>query len=272
MSTEKTNKPSKKKRRPTQQAEQPLLQHEPDRTPVTTSNALIQKFTKAHVAFVRAFCKALQYAKEAGETLLKLQSQTGLKGAALFAFVREQAEVVVSDRSCYLYLRIASRWNELQVVAGDNLTDMSLSQAVKLLQQTKEAKPPQPGKGKDKPALTSDQPKAESVSNAAPNASTNSPVEGGTDAKPQEAPEAEKEKPINVQPPFDQTHKDRLAAVFAENGPAPTPIQLMTNIVIPNLKKVAEVAVSDNDVPFLANALKEALALIEALRQKYAIS
>jgi hypothetical protein len=257
-----------RKHKPTPQPE-PLVPHEPDRTPVTPADGLIQKFAKAHVAFERTFCKALLYAKDAGETLLKLQSKTGLKGPALFAHVREQAEVAVSDRSCYLYLRIASRWNELQVVAGDELSDMSLSQAVKLLQQTKEEKPTQ--QPKDKPALSSGQPKGESAPNATPNAGTNSPVEGEVDAKPQEAQEGEKEKPINVQPPFDQPEKDRLAAVFAQNGPDPTPIQLLTNLVIPNLKKVAEVTVSDDDVPFLADALKEALALIEALKQKYAI-
>jgi hypothetical protein len=81
----------------------------------------------------------------------------------------------------------------------------------------------------------------------------------------------EPEEPIKVRLPFDQPEKNRLAAVYAQNGPAPTPIQLMTNIVIPNLKKVAEVGISDKEVPFLTNAIKEAMALIEGLKQKYAI-
>jgi hypothetical protein len=126
-------------------------------------------------------------------------------------------------------------------------------------------KPPQQGKDKLTPAEA--KPKAQNASNAAP-----SPVEGDTDAKSQETQEVEKEKPISVQPPFDQPDKDRVAAVYAQNGPAPTPIQLMTNLIIPGLKKVAEGGVSENEVPFLANAIKEALALIEALKQKYAIS
>jgi hypothetical protein len=128
---------------------------------------------------------------------------------------------------------------------------------------TQEGQAQQGGNGKSQ---ADEQP---SGSDASPPAGTNALAGGGTDAKPQEA---ENEKAINVQPPFDQPEKDRLAAVFAQNGPAPTPIQLMTNLVIPSLKKVAETGVSDNDVPFLANALKEALALIEALKQRYAIS
>jgi hypothetical protein len=251
-----------------EQAAQALVQHEPDRTPAIP-DALVQKFAKAHIAFERTFCKALQYAKEAGEILLKLQSQTGLKGVALFAYVREQARLEVSDRSFYLYQRIASRWNELQVVAGNELSEMSLTQAVKLLQGPKEDKP---AKRKDKPTPTNSQPEQESGPDAALNTDTHNPAEGETDAKPQEVQEAEMEKAINVQPPFDQPEKDRLAAVYSQNGPAPTPIQLMTNLVIPSLKKVAEVVVGDNDVPFLADAIKEALALIETLKQKYAIS
>jgi len=312
MTTEK--KPSKKTRKPKQQALQPSAQTKPVGDPVTASNALIQKFAKAHVAFIRAFCNALQYAKEAGEALLKLQAKTGLKGTELFGRIRAEAQVDVSDRSCYLYQRIASRWNEIQVVAGDALSDTSLSQAVKLLQERKQVKhkdksapsgqtdaqpsgdthlailrpddqanPSEPGD--DLPATGhQDDPKdgsqgkgnqnqpeqptiaPESASNAAPK------MEGESDAKSQQAQEVEIEEPIHVQPPFDQPVKDRLAAVFAQNGPAPTPIQLMTNLVIPSLKKVAEGGVSENEVPFLVNAIKEALALIETVKQKYAIS
>jgi hypothetical protein len=104
----------------------------------------------------------------------------------------------------------------------------------------------------------------EQPSGGQPSGVTIGPATGETDAKSQEA--------INVQQPFDQPEKDRLAAVYAQNGPASTPIQLMTNLVIPNLKKVAEVEVGVDDVPFLASAIKEALALLEALKQRYAIS
>jgi hypothetical protein len=258
-----------RKRTPTPQPE-PLVPHEPDHTPVIPDDPLIQKFVKAHVAFQRTFCKALQHAKDAGEMLLKLQVKTGLKGPALFAQVREQAKVSVSDRSCYLYQRIASRWNELQVVAGDDLTDLSLSQAVKLLQQAKEEKPVQSAERKDKPTPANGQAQPEIASDAAPSASTNAVVEA--DANSPEGQEGKPEEAIKVRLPFDQPEKDRLAAVYAQNGPAPTPIQLMTNIVIPNLKKVSEVGISDKEVPFLANAIKEAMALIEALKAKYAIS
>jgi hypothetical protein len=251
--------------KPDQQAAQPLVPHEPDRTPVNPDDPLIQKFAKAHDAFERTFCKALQYAKDAGEALLKLQSKTGLKGIALFAEVRKLGEIAVSDRSCYLYQRIGSRWNLLQIVAGDKLNDLSLTQAIKLL--GKEEKPTQQGKGKGKPTPPSGQAEAEGGSDAAPSVTTNAVAEAETEVKP----EATTEEPIKVQPPFDQPDKDRLAAVFAQNGPAATPIQLMTNIVIPNLKRVAEGAVNENEVPFLANAISEVLALIEALKAKYAI-
>jgi hypothetical protein len=255
------NQPSPtKKRKPDRQAEQspaPPTQQllDPHERP------LIQKFAKAHMAFGRAFCNALQSSKDAGEVILKFQCDSGLKGAALFGHIRERLEAFdpgclkPSDRSCYLYQRIASRWNELQAVAGDALSDLSLSQAVKLLQEPKD-------RPKDKPAPAGSQSATEAGSHAAPS------MEGEVDAKPQEPA---KEEPIKVQPPFDQPEKDRLAAVYAQNGPAPTPIQMMTNIVIPGLKRVAEVAVSANDVPFLANAIKEALALIDVLKQKYAI-
>lgn len=245
-----------KNRRPTPQPE-PLVTHESDRAPA--NNPLIQKFVKAHEAFQRAFCKALQCAREAGEALLRLQAETGLKGETLFWYVREQGEVSASNRSFFLYQRIASRWNELSVVAGGDLSDLSLSQAVKLLQQSKEEKPTQPAK--EKPATPEAQPETESGSDAAP-----SPVETEKDA------DAGDEEPIKVQPPFDQPDKDRHAAVFAQNGPAPTPIQLLTNVVIPSLKRATEGGVSDNEVPFLANAIKEAQALIDMLKQKYAIS
>ncbi len=248
--------------------DQPLTLHKPDHTNPAMGDALIQKFAKAHVAFEQALCNALQYARDAGETLLKLQIKTGRKGTELFDQIRSEAGVEVSDRSCYLYIRIASRWNQLKVVAGDDLSDITLSQAVKLLQVPKEDKPTKP---KDKPTLTSSQPETKSAPNAAPNGSTNGLVEGETDAKPQEAPEAEKEKPINVQPPFDQPTKDRLATVFAQNGPAPTSLQAMTNFVIPNLKRVAEVPVEPTELPFLANAIQEALALIQQIRAKYGI-
>src|SRR5262249_33197507 len=151
--------------------------------------------------------------------------------------------------------------NELQVVAGDDLSETTLTKAIKLLQEPKEDKSAKP---KDKATVPSDQPETQSGSDASPSASTNGQATGEGTTNTQEAQEAE--KGINVPPPHDQPDKDRLAAVYAQNGPASTPIQLMTNIVIPNLKKVSEVGVSDNDVPFLANAIKEALALIEALK------
>ncbi len=280
----------KKKRKPDKRAKQRPLAPRPTRTPAT--NAMIQRFVKAHIAFERTFCKALQYAKEAGEELLRLQVDTGLKGAKLFAAIREhddgEPEVVVSDRSCFLYLRIASRFNQLQIVAGDSLPEMSLSRAVKLLQETKAEKTDKPKGGKPKGGEPksgepksgepksgepkSGEPATESASGAAPSATPSGPVEEGTDAKPQEAQAGDAEKPIIVQPPFDIPDKDRLAAVFAENGPAPTPIVLMTTIVIPSLKRVADTGVSESDVPFLAHAIREALALIEMLKLKYAIS
>src|SRR5262249_28448233 len=114
------------------------------------TRGLVEVFVKARQAFGGAFCQALQYAKEAGEALLKLQTQTGLKGATLFAEVRKQAQISFSDRSGWLYLRIASRWNQLQVVAGEALNEASLNQAIKLLQQTKTGKT-SPKKGKGKP-------------------------------------------------------------------------------------------------------------------------
>jgi hypothetical protein len=255
-----------RKRKPTPPPE-PLVSHEPD----STTGPLIQKFAKAHDAFSGAFCKSLWFAKGGGEILLTLQATTGLKGAKLFAYVRKHAKRSISDRSFFLYLRIASRWNELLLKAGDKLTEMTLSQAIKLLQQSKDEKPPQQSNA-NKPTPADAKPKAKSASNAAPDPGTKGPLEGESDAKPQEGQEAAKEEPISVQPPFDQPDKDRLAAVYAQNGPAPTPIQLMTNIIIPGLKKVAEGGVSENEVPFLANAIKEALALIEVLKQKYAIS
>jgi hypothetical protein len=282
MSTEKNA--SKKGRKPDQQAKQPLVPHGPDGTPGTT-DLLIQKLMKAHDAFSGAFCKSLWFAKGGGDIVLTLQVRTGLKGAQLFAYIRKHAKRSISDRSLFLYLRIASRWNELQIKAGDKLTEMTLSQAIKLLQQSKDEKPPQQGKDKATPAEA--KPKAQSASNAAPSPGTKGLLEGESnakpneakekdegesDAKPQEGQEAAKEEPISVQLPFDQPRKDRLAAVYAQNGPASTPIQLMTNIIIPVLKKVAEGGVSENEVPFLANAIKEALALIEVLKQKYAIS
>ena len=48
--------------------------------------------------------------------------------------------------------------------------------------------------------------------------------------------------------------------MYAQNGlgPASTPIQLMNNLVIPSLKRVAEGAINDDDVPFLSNAIHEA--------------
>ena len=253
---------------------------------------LFQVFEAAHAAFEGAFCNALQNAKVAGEALLKLQAQTGRKGTSLFDLVREQAGVDVSDRSCYLYLRIASRWNEISVVAGERLNELSLGQAAKLLQE------PKPGKSPKKQAETQADPPAASDDSKAnaevpPDAFHASLVQpenaASADGPPQQhaapgalqpvaaaqAPDAAAEaaqEAIDVRPPFDQPVKDRLAAVFAQNGPAPTPIQLMTNIVIPNLKRVAEVGISDDDVPFLANAIKEAVALIEELKRKYAIS
>lgn len=125
-----------------------------------------------------------------------------------------------------------------------------------------ERQPSQGGNGKSQ--------EGEQPSGGQPSGVTNGPAKGKTDAKSEQAQEAE--KAIHVQPPFDQPEKDRLAAVYAQNGPAPTPIQLMTNLVIPSLKKVAEVGIGNDDVPFFANAIKEALALIEALKQRYSIS
>jgi hypothetical protein len=233
--------------KPNQQAAQPLVPNEPDRTPANPDD-LIQKFVTAHVAFERTFGEALQHARDAGEALLRLQMKTGLKGVALFASIRKEAEILgialppVSDRSCYLYQRIASRFNELRIVGGDNLNEMTLTKAIKLLQQSKEEKPTPPAKDEDTPP--SGQPEMEIASESAPSVSTNAVVEAETEVKS----EATKDKPkppegqpepeiaIEVQPPFDQPVKDRLAAVYAQNGPAPTPIQRVRSVHTENLQ------------------------------------
>jgi hypothetical protein len=227
-------------------------------------------FVNAHRAFEKNFSQALQHAKDAGTALLRLRTLTELKGTALFDHVRSETGVEVSNRSMFLYVRIASRFNELQIVAGEKLSEMSLSSAVKLLAKEDEFGKPKGSKSakpKNKPTPTSGQPATETPSNAPPNASTDSTVKGETDAKPQQG--VPTEEPIKIEPPFDQP--TRLANVFAQNGPASTPMQLMTNLVIPALKKVAEAGVSESEIPFLAKAIREAAALFDVLKQKYPI-
>src|SRR5579883_1741577 len=131
---------------------------------------LILDFAKAHVGFEQSFCQALGHARDAGESLLKRHSKTGLKGVPLFVHVREQGEITVSDRSCYLYQRIASRWNELQILAGDELSEMTLTKAIKLLQEPKE-------KAKDKPKNKPLPPEGQQATEIASNASQNDPAD-----------------------------------------------------------------------------------------------
>ena len=261
----------------------------------TECDKWLDELAKADKGFKSAFLKGLQWAKMGGEALLRLQDVTGKRGEALFALVQDRLQI--ASRSCYLYMQVAKRWNELQVVAGDHLDDLSLNKAVKLLQAPKAAKGKVPSEAtnKEEPvqgdadaaAGDASPQQQESVQGDAEAAADDTspqqqepvpvpqPDAGNGSLMPPDAVATmtapEPDDPIRVALPFDQPQKDRLATVFASNGPASTPIQVMTNVVIPGLKRVVDAGVTDNDRPFLANAVKEALALIEALRQKYAL-
>lgn len=209
---------------------------------------LVLRIVAAHTAFGDAFRRALLHARDAGECLLSLRVVTGLEGVKLFDLVREEAGVSISDRTLYMYQRLASRWNELRVIAAERLDELSLTQAVKLLQ---DAKPPKASPAAQPEAGTATQ---EVVADSV----------GGDELPPKSA-----DKPIIVQQPFDQPVQDRLASVFAGNGPASTPIQVMTSLVIPSLRRVAGLTIGDTDVPFLAAAIQEALLILEGLQKKY---
>jgi hypothetical protein len=213
--------------------------------------------------------------KNFGQSMLDSQKALKVNDQKLYDWVRKITGCKKSDATLNNWKRLAKFWTEkvepkykAAEKAGQPFT---LQDALALIKGKsrpgRKKKKAESQSNANKPTPADAKPEAQSASNAAP-----SLVEGESDAKPQEAGEVNEEKPISVQPPFDKPDKDRLAAVYSKNGPASTPIQLMTNIIIPGLKKVAEGGVSENDVPFLANAIKEALALIEALKQKYAIS
>jgi hypothetical protein len=197
--------------------------------------------------------------KDFGQSMLQAQKALKLDDKRLYAWVRNVTGCNKSDATLNNWKRLAKDWTakvELKFKAAENAGKVfTLQDGLALI------------KGKARPGR---QKKVEPQEDRS--TSTNPPAEGEADTTPPEDQEAEREEPIKVFLPFDQPEKDRLAAVYAQNGPAPTPIQLMNNIVIPNLKRVAQAGIGDKDMPFLASAVKEALALLEALKQKYAIS
>jgi hypothetical protein len=221
-------------------------------------NAQAELVTQAYQNACQGLRLGVVSIKDFGLSMLQAQKVLKMEDNRLYAWVRATTGCQKSDATLNNWKRLAKSWTEkveAKFKTAENAGKVfTLQDALALI------------KGKARPGR---QKTVETPGD--PHVSTNRPLEGTTKATAQAAQEATAEKPIKVQPPFDQPEKDRLAAVYSQNGPASTPIQLMTNIVIPNLKRVAEAGISDQEVPFLANAIKEAMVLIDSLKQKYAI-
>ncbi len=216
-------------------------------------DAVAETLNQAYQAVLGGLRTSLLAAKAYGEALLAAQQELGSNDTQLYAFVRERTSCKLGDTTLANYKRLAENWSSLDKhLAAESLQNKTLVAALSLCKKHKR---------KSKPG----------VSTPATPSAINQSTSPGAHQDGSQASGGEDEEPIKVKKPFDLPSKDRLAVLYAENGPAPAPIQLMTSIIIPSLKRVANAGVTEAELPFLAIAIKEAMALIDGLKRKYAI-
>jgi hypothetical protein len=223
---------------------------------------VVEKLNRAYQAVLDGMRTSLLAGKAYGEALLDAEKQIGCNDTELFAWVRKNTSCKLGATTLANYMRLAKNWAKLeQRLGAESLQNKTLVEALFLCRKHKR-KP-----SSRTPAPVTPSGVIPSMSPRTENAD-GSPKNLVTTAQSANSKEPEGETPIAVPPPFDLPSKDRRAAVYAQNGPAPTVIQLMTNVVT-TLKRVTQSGVESDQVPFLTNAIQEALVLLDVLKQKY---
>lgn len=219
-------------------------------------DAVAEKLNQAYQAVLQGLRTSLVAGKEYGEALLDAQEQLGCNDTVLYKFVRQQTTCKLGDTTLANYKRLAQNWPRLEKHLGaENLQNKTLVAALSFCKKHKRRS------------------KSRASAPATPS-TVNQPEANSGDAH-HDGPQTsggKDEEPVIVKKPFDLPSKDRLAALYAENGPAPAPIQMMTSIIIPTLKRIAAAGVKDDDLRFLEKSIREATAILEGLKRKYALS
>ena len=103
---------------------------------VPGATQLFQMLEEVHNRFLLTFSTAVEIAREGGTILLKLETLTGLRGEPLFNAFREATGSEASDSTLFGYRRVASRWTEITIKTGENISSVTYTACVKIAQHS----------------------------------------------------------------------------------------------------------------------------------------